>query len=97
MTRSEHAPAPKWGAGSLQAFLRQGLHELRAAIYPDSPIAAPVESGMYGTATPYEVSRQRGAEPDRAGERLTALAQRVQTLAGKVHEREDREAEKEQA
>jgi hypothetical protein len=45
--------------------MRQGLKELRAALYPDSPIAREAEMGTWGTVTPSEVVEQRrqGAQP----------------------------------
>jgi len=55
---------PKIGAGHLQAFARQGLNELRNAVYSDSNIAQKYpEPGLYGTATQAEVGQQRLAEP----------------------------------
>ncbi len=46
---------PKLGAGHLGAMARQGLAELRAAMYPESNIAQPTEYGMAGRPTPQEV------------------------------------------
>ena len=55
MTSGHH----KIGAGHLEAMGRLGLREFRAAAYPDSNIAQPSEYGIYGTATPGEVSESR--------------------------------------
>jgi hypothetical protein len=59
------AASPKWGAGSFSAWMRQGLKELRAALYPDSPIAREAEMGMYGTVTPSEVVAQRNPDKEK--------------------------------
>lgn len=58
---SDKNPAPKLGAGNLQAMGRLGLAELRAAAYSDSPIAQ-TDPGLYGNALPSEVVGQRQAE-----------------------------------
>jgi len=52
----------KIGAGHASAMARQGLHELRAAIYPESNVAQQPEMGTYGTLTPGEVADSRKAE-----------------------------------
>lgn len=49
----------KIGAGSLEAMGRQGLKELRAALYPDSNIAREAEIGTYGTLTQGEIADQK--------------------------------------
>ncbi len=46
---------PKIGAGHADAMWRQGLAELRAALYPESNIAQPPQGGQYGTKTQREV------------------------------------------
>ncbi|WP_169974034.1 hypothetical protein [Tautonia rosea] len=50
---------PKLGAGHASAMWRQGLRELRAAVYPESNAAQPPEYGIYGTKTPGEVAQDR--------------------------------------
>jgi hypothetical protein len=45
----------KLGAGHMAAMARQGLAELRAALYPESNIAQPTEYGMAGRPTPQEI------------------------------------------
>ncbi len=95
MSESPDKPSPRWGAGSLQAFFRQGLSEIRGALYADSNIAQPTEHGMYGTTIPSEVQRQREAEPDVSAERASSLIERVQRMVGKEPAREDREPERE--
>lgn len=58
-------PKPKIGAGHASAMFRQGLSELRAAIYPDSNVAQPPQYGLYGTKTPGEVvDEKRGVVRD---------------------------------
>ena len=61
MAENNDSKAPL-GAGSLQAFARLGLQELRGALYPGSNVAQPTEQGMYGTATPQEVTKEKQAE-----------------------------------
>ena len=49
----------KIGSEHVSAMARQGLRELRAAMYPDSNVAQPAEYGIYGTMTPGEVAESR--------------------------------------
>ncbi len=49
----------KLGEGSMNAWLRTGLHELRNAFYPGSNVSVHPEYGMYGTKTPGEVAEDR--------------------------------------
>jgi hypothetical protein len=49
----------KIGAGHASAMGRQGLAELRGAMYPDSNVAQPSQYGLYGTRTPGEVAEAR--------------------------------------
>ena len=49
----------KIGEGHLSALGRQGIRELRAAMYPESNVAQPAEYGIYGTKTPGEVAEAR--------------------------------------
>jgi hypothetical protein len=55
-------PESKIGDGHAAAMFRQGLAELRAALYTESNVAQPAEYGLYGTPTPSEVSQARGGE-----------------------------------
>ena len=55
----EKEQSPKLGAGHAAAMWRQGLRELRAAVYPESNVAQPPEHGLYGTKTPGEVAQDR--------------------------------------
>lgn len=49
----------KIGSEHAGAMWRQGLRELRAAMYPDSNVAQQAEYGVYGTSTPGEVAESR--------------------------------------
>lgn len=49
----------KIGAGHASAMFRQGLRELRAAIYPESNIAQQPDYGLAGNLTPGEVAEAR--------------------------------------
>lgn len=59
-------PEPKIGAGHLKAMGRQGLAELRGAMYADSNVAQPTQYGIYGTSTPGEVQDDREASGEPA-------------------------------
>ena len=59
MSDNREGTNPKVGAGHLQAMGRQGLHELRNALYPASNVAAPSDAGAYGVALPSEIAAQR--------------------------------------
>ena len=50
---------PKFGEGHASAMLRQGVRELRGAMYTGSNVAQPGEYGLYGTQTPGEVAEAR--------------------------------------
>lgn len=52
---------PKIGAGHASAMARQGLAELRAALYPGSNVAQPTEYGIWGRPTPQEVVSSKQA------------------------------------
>jgi hypothetical protein len=73
---------PKVGAGHLKAMARQGLKEIRGALYAHSNVAQPTEYGMFGTATPGEVDRAiqesaRGPEQEPADGKDSVLAERM--------------------
>lgn len=53
---------PKIGAGHASAMFRQGLAELRGALYPESNVAQPPQYGLYGTRTPGEVMQERAPD-----------------------------------
>lgn len=84
----------KIGEGTFSAWLREGLHELRAVIYPDSNIAQRTEYGMYGTMTPGEIAEDRRGKPrdleDEVPQRNESiLEQRMQPVADRG-DRDDR-------
>jgi hypothetical protein len=58
----------KIGDGHVRGMAKQGLEELRAALYPGSNIAQPTGYGIFGKETPGEVAMQRdGPEADQEG------------------------------
>ena len=88
----------KIGAGHAAAMGRLGLHELRNAVMPESNVAQQhAEYGLYGTATPGEVSEARRVEEyDRGEEGGSVLDDRMQqALARDDHERDTKEMDKE--
>jgi hypothetical protein len=52
----------KIGEGHASAMARQGLRELRGALYPESNVAQNPEYGLYGTKTPGEIAEDRRPE-----------------------------------
>lgn len=59
---SKKAEKEKFGAGHASAMGRQGLRELRAAMYPESNVAQPTDYGIYGNKTPGEIADERDPE-----------------------------------
>jgi hypothetical protein len=89
---------PKIGAGHASAMVRQGLRELRAAMYPGSNVAQPAEYGLYGTRTPGEVAESRRSDSlDLEEERSSVLSDRLRQaeVSHGVHGRDGKEPEKE--
>jgi hypothetical protein len=73
------APDSKIGSGHLAGMARQGLRELRGALYADSNVAQQPDYGLYGMSTPGEVAQARQAEtPTLEEERGSTLDSRVQ-------------------
>src|SRR5882724_9038226 len=71
--------SPKIGAGHASAMFRQGLKELRGALYPESNVAQHQEYGLYGTRTPGEVAEaRRSDERDLEEEPQSVLADRLE-------------------
>ena len=76
----------KIGDGHAAAMGRQGLDELRAALYADSNVAQRPQYGLYGTMTPGEIAAaregdERALEADKGsdsivGDRLRESAER---------------------
>lgn len=79
----------KIGAGHAEAWLRQGLNELRAAFYPESNVAQQPEYGLYGTRTPGEVAESRRSEGLNLEEEKSALTEHLREAEG----RQDRDRE----
>jgi hypothetical protein len=70
---------PKIGTGHAEAMFRQGLAELRAAMFPESNVAQPAQYGLYGTKTPGEVAEARKSEErDLNEEPRSILEERLQ-------------------
>lgn len=93
MAKSPSPPRPKFGAGHVGAMARQGLKELRAALYPESNVAQGQEYGLYGTLTPGEVADTRKQEERDANEEpLSGLAKRLAEAMARVEpSRDDRD------
>lgn len=72
---------PKIGAGHASAMFRQGLAELRGALYPDSNVAQPPQYGIYGTKTPGEVMQEKQAEGRDPDEQPSVLEERMKPQA----------------
>lgn len=79
----------KMGSGHIGAMGRQGLRELRAAMYPESNVAQQAEYGLYGTKTPGEVAESRRDEGhDLEDEKATnsAMDSRMQAMDARMPE-----------
>ena len=68
----------KIGAGHASAMYRQGLAELRGAMYPESNIAQPTAYGIAGTRTPGEVMEERQGEARDPDEKPSILDERLE-------------------
>lgn len=77
--------APKIGAGHASAMFRQGLAELRGALYPDSNVAQPTVYGIYGTKTPGEVMQEKQGEQRDPDETPSILDERLKQAEGQVN------------
>lgn len=86
---SDKESTPKIGTGHAEAMLRQGLAELRGALYSESNVAQPAQYGLYGTRTPGEVAEARRADDrDLDEEPKSVVAERLE-----MAERDNREPE----
>lgn len=74
---ADKQPQPKIGAGHAQAMFRQGLTELRAALYPESNVAQPSVYGIAGTRTPGEVMQEKQGELRDPDEKPSILGERL--------------------
>lgn len=87
----------KIGEGHAEAMFRQGLRELRGALYPESNVAQQPEYGMYGTRTPGEVAEARrddvrDLEEEKSADRGSVLEERMREADGReAHGRDDRD------
>lgn len=68
----------KIGAGHAEAMFRQGLRELRGALYAESNVAQQPEYGLYGTRTPGEVAESRRSDGKELEEEPGVLGSRLQ-------------------
>ena len=68
---------PKIGAGHASAMFRQGLAELRGAMYQQSNMAQPTVYGIYGTKTPGEVMQEKQGESRDPDERPSILNEKL--------------------
>lgn len=87
-------PEIKIGAGHASAMFRQGLSELRAALYPSSNVAQPTEYGIAGTLTPGEVAADRKNHEQNLEQepaRESVLESRMQQIERMAPEKETRE------
>lgn len=88
-------PIPKIGAGHASAKLRQGVAELRAAMYPESNVAQPTVYGMAGTRTPGEVMQEKQGELGDPDERPSILDERLKQIENERVGREPEPPERE--
>lgn len=93
---ADKQPQPKIGAGHAQAMFRQGLTELRAALYPESNVAQPSVYGIAGTRTPGEVMQEKQGELRDPDEKPSILGERLKQAEREaaVREPEPREPER---
>ena len=88
----------KVGEGHGSAWLRQGVSELRGALYTESNVAQPPQYGLYGTKTPGEVAEARrddgpehnGRDRDEEASHESVLGSRLEQLD---RNQEDRDRE----
>ena len=86
----------KIGAGHASAMFRQGLSELRAALYTDSNVAQPPQAGMYGTRTQGEVMQERGTYGGGSHEEPSSVLQeRIQQVEKEAPQHEPPEPDRE--
>jgi hypothetical protein len=72
----------KIGDGHLRAMAKQGLEEIRAALYPGSNVAQPTGYGVFGKETPGEVAMQREG-PDADQEPKSVIGERLEAAESK--------------
>jgi len=86
----------KIGEGHAGAMFRQGLRELRGAIYPESNVAQQTEYGIFGTKTPGEVAQDRKGDGREFGEeaKRTSLADKVRAAEARTQDSKPMEMER---
>ncbi|MCA9047676.1 MAG: hypothetical protein KDA89_03045 [Planctomycetaceae bacterium] len=86
----------KWGGSHAGAMFRQGLRELRAAMYPESNIAQQTEYGIFGTKTPGEVAQGREGNGREFGEEAkgSSLADKVRAAEARTQDSKPMEMER---
>lgn len=87
---------PKIGAGHVAAMGRQGLRELRGAMYPDSNVAQQPEYGLYGTMTPGEIAADRKVDEPQIGpdEERSVLTNKLQQAESRLVDQDRSEQER---
>lgn len=85
---ADKEPIQKIGTGHAAAMFRQGLAELRAAMYPQSNVAQPAQYGIYGTKTPGEVMEDKELAARDPDERPSILGERLKQVEKKRDTRE---------
>ncbi len=87
----------KLGDGHASAMFRQGVRELRGALYPESNVAQQPEYGLVFTQTPGEVAEARRGQTldleQESPQQESVLADSMQRSADQSMEREQREPE----
>jgi len=83
------------GDGTAAGYWRQGLRELRQALYPESNIAQTADYGIWGAATPGEIATDRSEKKDAAVDGVAARDQepaprRENALTKRLKELDDR-------
>ena len=92
MSKPRDAPQPKIGAGHVSAMARQGLKELRGALYNDSSVAQQPEYGIWGTKTPGEVAEARRDDGRDLSDEATGSRSVLDERMQQAQRREDRDA-----
>lgn len=93
---------PKIGEGALGAYGRQGLAEIRGALYQGGNVAQPTDHGMWGNKTQGEIADDRRGrdqaqeqEPQREEDRESAREKLFAKYDSRVHEERDSERSEE--
>ncbi len=76
----------KFGAGHAAAMARQGLREIRGAMYTQSNVAQAPDYGIYGNKTPGEIADER--DPNNANHELSADQEPRSTLKDRLNQAE---------